>query len=127
LKKKRDFCVLHHWLERRHRNGGGVSQLCLVARSVSHPDCPERDDYQRGEVFSSGYIFTPVSATETNVTYVANMDLKRDIAWLAESLRQMLIRIVQEKQPLNVFYLGGIFFPSSSFPPFPPFSIFADF
>ena len=75
---KKDFALLRTWKYDEDR-------YIISSRSIRHPSCPEKEGYDRGEVFPSGFLLTPWSlddgmgrdedeVAQTSFDYVIQLD-----------------------------------------------------
>jgi len=98
---KRDFVV------QLHKSKLSDGSILLLAKSVTHPNCPEAQKYVRGEIHMGGWLLTPLppidspstAASPTTgrsyVTFVGSSDLKGSIP---ASIRRRL----SVKQPSQI-------------------------
>jgi len=94
-----DIVIVCHWY--RKRDGTYV----VMGRSIEHPNYVPQPSCYRAEVYSSGYIISPVKddLNKSTVTYICHLDLNGILE--NDSVRAKFINLVQEKQPLNIYHL----------------------
>jgi len=94
-----DVVIICHWY--RKRDGSFV----VMGRSVQHPEFPPQSTCLRAEVYSSGYVISPIKddANKSTVTYICHLDLNGLMD--NDAVRAKFINFLQENQPLNVYAL----------------------
>jgi len=94
-----DVVIICHWY--RKRDGTFV----VTGRSVDHPAFPPQTGCFRAEVYSSGYIISPIKddTKRSTVTYISHLDLNGMLD--NDVVRAKFINFLQESQPLNVYAL----------------------
>ncbi|KJE94292.1 hypothetical protein CAOG_004959 [Capsaspora owczarzaki ATCC 30864] len=93
----RDFCVV---IFIKILTDG---RCVLAARSVTHPNCPERKGFVRADAQVTGWVFRPIPGEPmaSMVTYITQADLKGNIP-------AMLVSKVTTDQPLCIDLLRNV-------------------
>ncbi|RLO03057.1 hypothetical protein DYB28_013349, partial [Aphanomyces astaci] len=90
----REFCVLT--AERRLPQG----VIVLAARSIEHPAVPPNAAYVRGEIYITGFILRPTSASTCTVTALRHVNLHGAAAPLVRRKAEDMAAVVQHLQRL---------------------------
>lgn len=76
-------------------------KVVYVGKSIEVPSIPPRDGAVRGEIYASGFIFEPITATSTKVIYFINVDPKGIIP-------HMVVNFMSSKQTQNIYRIRKI-------------------
>lgn len=76
-------------------------KVVYVAKSIEVPSLPPKDGAVRGEIYASGFIFEPISASSTKVIYFINVDPKGIIP-------HMVVNFMSSKQTQNIYRIRRI-------------------
>jgi len=96
LVASRDFCVLS--TSKRI----GTDKIVVTAASINYPNCPDRPNYVRGELRTSGSIVEKIDNNSVKLTYLVQVDPKG-------LLPTYVVNWVASEQALNVHYMRQYF------------------
>lgn len=96
----RDFLLIQHWTKLPD------GTLLSGGKSIEHPECPERKDHVRGQVYLGGFLMKPVSGSsssnpQTEITYISKFDLRGNIP-------SRVVSLIARKQPLTTVTIAKL-------------------